>query len=53
MQQPTHIGSYELIDKIATGGQAVVWRARDTRTAEEVALKALTSDASGPRFARE
>ena len=33
---------YELVEQIGQGGMATVFRARDTRTQEEVAIKVLS-----------
>ena len=39
MQQT--IGNYRIVERIAAGGQATVYRAWDSRTGEVVALKVL------------
>lgn len=36
------IGKYEIVTHVATGGMAAVYRARDTETAQTVALKVLS-----------
>ena len=40
MEQPP-IGSYQVLERIATGGQATVYRARHNRTGQVVALKVM------------
>ena len=52
---PNRIGPYEIIETIAEGGQAVVYRAKDPETGEDVAVKVLTNreDEARSRFARE
>jgi len=57
-QHGQRVGKYELLDHVATGGMGAVYRARDTETDQEVALKVLTRDmAAKPamveRFRRE
>lgn len=41
MEQPKYIGRYEIQSKIASGGMAVVYRARDPRVNRPVAVKVL------------
>ena len=40
---------YELVEQIGQGGMATVFRARDTRTQEEVAIKVLSPTITGDR----
>jgi eukaryotic-like serine/threonine-protein kinase len=42
----TIAGRYELLQVVARGGHGLVWRARDNRTGETVALKMLTDVAA-------
>lgn len=51
-------GDFELLEEISQGGSSTVWRARETATAEEVALKILlagktATDEQIMRFHRE
>ncbi|MCH8200044.1 MAG: serine/threonine protein kinase, partial [Chloroflexi bacterium] len=39
--QPERLANYEIIGHIAAGGQATVYRARDTRDGREVAIKVM------------
>ncbi len=53
-----HIAKYELLVHLATGGMGAVYRARDTESGGEVALKVLTPEAASKpalvvRFERE
>lgn len=44
---------YELLEKIAEGGRAVVWRAQDRSSGRVVALKRLSADVSTVEMQRE
>ena len=44
---PPSVSRYELRDKLGEGGMGVVWRALDTKTRSEVAIK-IMKDASDP-----
>ena len=49
MQQ--RLGRYELVERIASGGQGIVWRARDTVLDGVVAIKVLNQPvADDPRY---
>ena len=37
----TSVGSYDLLDKIAEGGMGAIWRARDRRSGQIVAIKIM------------
>ncbi len=56
MQEPIE-GRYELLEVIASGGMATVWRARDLRLRREVAIKrphpSSVDDPNRPRLVRE
>jgi serine/threonine protein kinase len=57
-RRSVRIGKYEVLAHIATGGMGAVYRATDTETGQEVALKVLTTEmAAKPamleRFKRE
>jgi serine/threonine protein kinase len=57
-RRSARIGKYEVLTHVATGGMGAVYRARDTETGADVALKVLTPEmASKPamleRFKRE
>jgi len=54
----THLGSYEIVERIAAGGMGEVHRARDTRLERDVALKVLPGASANDsvrmvRFTRE
>src|SRR5689334_15060862 len=54
----TRIGRYELLDRIGRGAMGTVYRARDTESGREVALKRMSAELSGDpelieRFRRE
>lgn len=58
MAKTVLFGRYRLIESAGTGGSAQVWRARDKRTGDEVALKRLhpivfADDAGRARLKRE
>jgi serine/threonine-protein kinase len=53
-----HIGKYEVLAHIATGGMGAVYKARDTQSGQEVALKILSAQLAASaevleRFRRE
>ncbi|MCB0168173.1 MAG: SUMF1/EgtB/PvdO family nonheme iron enzyme [Anaerolineae bacterium] len=51
MPPPQTIGPYEIIDEVGRGGFAVVYRARHTKMAREVALKVIFDNhANDPAF---
>jgi serine/threonine-protein kinase len=57
-RRPVHVGKYEVVAHVATGGMGAVYRARDTTNGREVALKVLNPEmAAKPamleRFRRE
>jgi serine/threonine protein kinase len=49
----TQLGHHELLERLGQGAMGVVWRARDTRSGELVALKVLNETSGGRRFRRE
>jgi len=58
IQSGTHLGPYEILSAIGTGGMGEVYRARDSKLGRDVAIKVLpqafASDANRmARFQRE
>src|SRR5262245_46209047 len=58
LQPGTHLGKYEVLAHIATGGMGEVYHALDTELDREVALKVLQAELAGrgavlERFKRE
>ena len=47
------LGQHELLDRLGQGAMGVVWKARDERSGELVALKLLNETSGGRRFRRE
>jgi TPR repeat protein len=47
------IGPYEVVDELGRGGMGVVYRARDSRSGDEVALKLLLSHRGANEHARQ
>ena len=41
LQSGSHVGSYEILGPIGSGGMGEVYRARDTRLKRDVAIKVL------------
>ena len=54
-RRPAVAGRYALLDQVGAGGMGSVWRARDTRTGELVAVKVLGQHSASllARFVRE
>jgi len=52
LSRGSHVGPYEIIELIGTGGMGEVYKARDTRLNRTVAIKVLT-DRFSARFERE
>jgi serine/threonine protein kinase len=48
----TRLGPYEIRDQLGAGGMGVVFRARDTRLARDVAIKVLPPEAPGDEMRR-
>ena len=52
VEPPDEVGPFRILREIGRGGMGVVYQARDTRLDRYVALKFLTSEASGDEAAR-
>ncbi|MDZ4277771.1 MAG: hypothetical protein U1B78_01400, partial [Dehalococcoidia bacterium] len=43
-EPPRQIGPYAVVDRLGVGGMGVVYRARDTRTGQIVAVKVMRTE---------